>query len=111
MFYQRQKEYKKSEEILKYLLSKNPQNANLYFRLGLLYKDAGRYEDAISELKKAMELAPNIINPYEEIGNIYSSKFNDEGKAKYYYSKGIEMAPKAKSRIEDLRWMIQDLER
>jgi tetratricopeptide (TPR) repeat protein len=111
IFYQRQKEYKKSEEILRYLLSKSPQGANLYFRLGLLYKDAGRYKDAISELKKAMELAPNIINPYEEIGNIYLSKFKDIEKAKYYYSKGIEMAPKAKSRIEDLRWMIQDLER
>ena len=111
MFYQRLKEYRKSQEILKYLLSNNPTNANLYFRLGLLYKDEGRYEGAISELKRAMKLAPNIINPYEEIGNIYSTKFSDEEKAKYYYSKGIEMAPKAKSRIEDLRWMIQDLER
>ena len=111
IFYQREKQYKKSEEILKYLLSKNPKNANLYFRLGLVYKDAGRYEDAISELKRAMELAPNIINPYEEIGNIYLGKFSDKEKAKYYYSKGIEMAPKAKSRIEDLRWMVQDLEK
>ena len=111
IFYQRQKQYKQSEEILKYLLSKNPTNANLYFRLGLLYKDAGRYEDAISELKRAMELAPNIINPYEEIGNIYLSKFKDIEKAKYYYSKGIEMVPKAKTKIEDLRRMIQDLEK
>jgi tetratricopeptide (TPR) repeat protein len=77
----------------------------------LVYKDAGKYEDAISELKKAMELAPNIINPYEEIGNIYLSKYKDIEKAKYYYYKGIEMAPKAKSRTEDLRWMVQDLER
>jgi len=111
MFYQRQKECKKSEEILKYLLSKNPKNANLYFRLGLLYKEAGQYDEAVSELKQAVELAPNIINPYEEIGNIYLSKLRDVEKAKYYYTKGIEMAPRAKSKIEDLRWMIHDLER
>ena len=111
VFYQRQKEYKKSEEVLKYLLSKSPKDANLYFRLGLLYKEAGRYNEAVGELNKTIELAPNIINPYEEIGNIYLSRFKDAEKAKFYYSRVIEIAPKAKTKIEDLRWMIQDLER
>jgi len=110
VFYQRQNEYKKAEEVLKYLLSKNPQNANLYFRLGLVYKDAGQYEAAVSELLKSMALVPHIINPYEELGNIYASKFKNSEKAKYYYTKGIEAAPKAKFKVEDLRWMVQDLE-
>jgi tetratricopeptide (TPR) repeat protein len=110
VFYQRQKEYKKAEDVLRYLLSKNPQNANLHYRLGLVYKDAGDYEASISELKKCTELAPHIINPYEELGNIYASRLKDFEKAKYYYAKGIQAVPKAKSRVEDLRWMIQDLE-
>jgi tetratricopeptide (TPR) repeat protein len=108
--YQRQKEYRKSEEVLKYLISKNPNNGNLHFRLGLLYKEMGQYDAALSELMKSMELSPNIINPYEEIGNIYLSKLEDIEKAKFYYSKGIELVPEARSRVEDLRWMIQDLE-
>jgi tetratricopeptide (TPR) repeat protein len=111
VFYQRQKEYKKAEEVLQYLLSKNPQNAILHFRLGLIYRDAGRYEEAVSEFLRSVELAPHIISGYEELGNIYSSKVKDLEKAKYYYNKGIETVPKAKSRVEDLRWMIQDLER
>ncbi len=110
VFYQRRKEYKRAEEVLKYLLSKNPQNANLYYRIALVYKDAGQYEAAISELLKATELAPNIINPYVELGNIYASRIKDIERAKYYYTRGIESAPKAKSRVEDLRWMVQDLE-
>jgi tetratricopeptide (TPR) repeat protein len=110
VFYQERAEYRQAEEILKYLLSRNPQNANLYYRLGLVYKDAGQYEAAVSELLKSMELAPHIINPYEELGNIYASRFKDLEKAKYYYAKGIEAVPKAKARVEDLRWMIQDLE-
>ena len=110
VFYQRQKEYKKAEEVLKYLLSKDSKNAHLHFRLGMLYKDAGQYEAAVSELLKSMELAPHIFNPYEELGNIYASKFKDLEKAKYYYTMGIETVPKAKSRVEDLRWMVQDLE-
>jgi tetratricopeptide (TPR) repeat protein len=110
VFYQRQKEYKKAEDVLKYLLSKNPQNANLHYRMALVYKDTGRYEAAISELLKSTELAPNIINPYVELGNLYATRMKDSEKAKYYYTKGIESASKAKSHIEDLRWMIQDLE-
>ena len=110
VFYQWQKEYKKAEEVLQYLLLKSPQNANLHFRLGLIYRDAGRYEEAISEILKSVEFAPHIINGFEELGNIYASKFKDLEKARYYYGKGIEAAPKAKNKIEDLRWMIQDLD-
>lgn len=111
LFFLRQKEYQKAEEILKYLINKNPKNAQLYYRLSYVYKEMGNYEMAISELKKASKLAPNIINPYEEIGNIYASRLKDPEKAIYYYSKGIEMAPKAKEIIEELRWMVQDLQR
>jgi tetratricopeptide (TPR) repeat protein len=110
VFYQRQKEFKKSEEILKHLISRKPQDASLYFRLGMLYKDMGHYEAAVSELIKATQLAPEIINPYEELGNIYISKLGDKEKGTYYYKKGIEAAPEAKLKVEDMRWMIQDLE-
>lgn len=110
VFYQRQKEYKKSEEILKYLISKTPENGSLYYRLGLLYQEMGHYKAAISALLRTTELDPNIINPYEALGNIYISRMKDIEKGKYYYNKGIEMAPKAKLKAEDLRWTIQDLE-
>jgi len=111
VFYQRQGEYIKAEKVLNYLLSKRPRDAQLHFRLGMVYKDARRYEESVSELLNAMQLSTHTINPYEELGNIYASRLKDLERAKYYYAMGIEAAPKAKNRIEDLRWMIQDLER
>jgi tetratricopeptide (TPR) repeat protein len=110
IFYQRQKEYKKAEEVLEYLLSKNPKDSNLHFRLGMVYKDAGQYEAAVLEFLRSVELAPNIINGYEELGNVYATRIGDSEKAKYYYSLGIRSPTEAKSRVEDLRWMVQDLE-
>lgn len=107
----RQKEYEKSEKIYQYLINKNPKDSQLHFRLSFVYKEAGRYEKAISELEKASELTPHIINPYEEMGNIYASRLMNREKAIYYYSRGVEAAPRAKSRVEDLRWMVQDLQR
>lgn len=110
VFYQGQKEYQKAEEILTYLMSKKPEDARLYFRLGLLYKEMGDYNAAIREFIWTTELSPDIITPYEELGNIYASRLKDIERAKYYYQKGIESAPKTKRKVEDLRWMIQDLE-
>jgi tetratricopeptide (TPR) repeat protein len=110
VFYQGQKEYSRSEEILKNLISKNPQNANLYFRLGIVYKEMGKYEAAITTLIKSIELAPHMINPYEELGNIYLNQFKDFEKGKFYYIKGMEMAPGARSKAREMRWIIQDLE-
>jgi len=110
LYYQNQKEYGKSEAILRNLLSKSPKNVRLLYRLGILYKEMGDYEGAVEELKKAVELAPGIITLYEELGNIYVSRMKDIERGKYYYQKGIEMVPRAKATVEDLRWMIQDLE-
>ena len=90
-------------------MSNDPQNANLYYRLGGIYKEMGDYESAISAFTKAMELAPDIINPYEELGNIYVH-LNDVETAKYYYSKGIEAVPQATSKVDMLRRIVQDLE-
>ena len=110
LYYKNQKEYGKSEAILRNLLSKNPKDVRLLYRLGILYKEMGDYEGAVAALKKAIELAPGIITFYEELGNIYVSRMKDIEKGKYYYQKGIEMVPRAKATGEDLRWMIQDLE-
>lgn len=109
-FYMMQKEYKKAEGILKNLISKNPNNSLLYFRLAMVYKEIGQYEAALAELEKSLPFTSLAINHYEEMGNIYSSRLRDAEKAKYYYLKGIEAEPRAKSRVEQLRWMIQDLE-
>ena len=111
VLHQRMGEYDKAEEIMKLLIGKFPESGIYHFRLGMIYKEAGQYEGAVSEFLKSSELAPHVINPYEELGNLYASRLKDPDKAKYYYTKGIEAAPKAKSRVEDLRWMVQDLER
>ncbi len=110
LVFMREGKYSEAEEILKYLINKNPGDARLYYRLAFVYKRMGRYDKAISEFIKASELAPHILNPYEELGNIYASRLQDKEKAIYYYSKGVEVAKKAKSKGEELRWMIQDLE-
>jgi len=110
LHYQRQKDYGKSEEILKFLQTKKPQDVQIRFRLGMLYKEMGRYEKAVSEWVKAIDTAPGIPKLYEEVGNVYISCMKDIEKGKDYYTKGVEAASKSKLKREELRWMVQDLE-
>jgi protein O-mannosyl-transferase len=110
VLYERMQDYERSEEMLGHLISRNPKSADLHYRIALLFIKEGRVEEAVSEYKKAIELAPNIINPYEALGNIYLNHFSDVKTAKLYYLKGMEAAPGAKLRVEELRQVIQDLE-
>jgi tetratricopeptide (TPR) repeat protein len=110
VYYQRQKEYRKSEEILKALISTNGKSPQLHYRLGLLYKAMGQYESAMSAFSQSIALAPNVINPYREIGDIYLNHLHDVEKAKRFYTMGIEAAPGARDQVNELRWVIQDLE-
>jgi len=111
VLYQREQQYEKAAEVLRWLLAKQNGNANLHFRLGMVYKEMGEYDKAVSELTTSMELSPNIINPYTELGNLYLNKLKNPEKAKGYYTRGIESVPKATSRVEELRWQVQDLGR
>jgi tetratricopeptide (TPR) repeat protein len=108
--YMKQQDYGKALEILQDLVTKNPFDPALYFRLGMLYKEMGHYQAAVSNLLKSSELAPNVIYPYEELGNIYLRQFGDVARAKFYYSKAVAAAAPGEPKAERLRQLIQDLE-
>jgi tetratricopeptide (TPR) repeat protein len=109
--YARIKEYEKAEEILKALLANGIWESEIHYRLALLYKSMGRYDAAVTEATRSLELEPRVIDPYVLLGSIYLNVFQDVEKAKYYFTKGIEAAPKGIPKAEELRWVIQDLER
>jgi tetratricopeptide (TPR) repeat protein len=109
--YERIKAYEKAEEILRALLANGLWEGEIRYRLALLYKATGRYDDAVTEATRSLELEPRVIDPYVLLGSIYLNAFQDVEKAKYYFTKGIEAAPKGIPKAEELRWVIQDLEK
>jgi tetratricopeptide (TPR) repeat protein len=43
---------------------RRPENAALYFLRGMAHKDAGRFEEAVSDYTKAIELQPDMLAAY-----------------------------------------------
>lgn len=107
--YQNHQAYGRAEVILKTLLSLHPKDPSLHFRLGWLYKEMGRYESAVAEWVQSSEIYPNP-GIFEELGNLYLSHLGDPEKAKDYYTQGIKVGKPGSLRVEQLRWMVQDLE-
>jgi protein O-GlcNAc transferase len=90
-----------------YMYSNDKEKSLSYFRKAVLisptfnrYNDLGAacahfelYEEAILNLKKALEINPNIPEAYYNLGNIYAQKKNDQLKAIEFYQKAVALKP------------------
>ncbi len=89
--YFKDEDYNSTKEIYTKLNSIKPSE-NYFSSLGLIEERLGNPDAAMDLYKKAIDLNPNYIVPYEAIGNIYFS--NDEyQKAKEIYIKLIAIKP------------------
>ena len=87
--------WKDPETFFKRTLEFAPDSGNSYNNLGLIYADEGKLTEALSNLNKAIELAPNDPNndkAYNNRGNIYNNNGNYT-KAISDFSKAIELNP------------------
>src|SRR5215470_11701141 len=48
-----------ARQILEHLVAHDPQDASVWYKLGLLYRNGGQAEQALQAFTKASELAPN----------------------------------------------------
>jgi len=61
--------------------------------LGILYADAGRYDDALREMKEAARLDPEDVNVHWRLGRLYRSMGKkDEAKAEFDKASSINKA-------------------
>jgi len=73
-------------------IANDPQNPTLRISLGNVLKFLGKYDEAITEYKTAIELNPNDMEPYYNLGNIYMER-EDFGKARRMFNKVLDLLP------------------
>ena len=81
-------------DLLKESLRRDPLNAETHLALGMIYNKKDRLDDALTELKTALAIKPDLINIYQEMYLIYKKKgMEDEANkvlASYEKLKGSE---------------------
>jgi tetratricopeptide (TPR) repeat protein/TolB-like protein len=70
----------------------NDNLAEVHTALGGVYSATGKYAEAIVELRRALELAPNSDEGYRRLGDAYRASGRKE-EAIQAYQKGIEVSP------------------
>jgi len=83
----------------------DPNNATAHYFLGrLLYTD-NRFDEAIEETQKTIDLSPDFVRAYENMGLCYEGKYRlDE--AKRWYLKAIDAQSNSPAKSE---WPMLDL--
>ena len=87
---ERNKVWKDDETLWKDTVSKSPNKSRVHSGLAYHYYKTGRYDDAIVEAKKAIELDRSWLVPYVNLGLSYAHKKNSNG-AIYWLSEVIKL--------------------
>ena len=64
--------------LLKESLGKDPFNAETHLALGMIYNKNNLLDNALSELKMALTIKPDLSNIYQEMYLIYKKKGMEE---------------------------------
>ena len=80
----RYSEYKKAEETLTTAIKYDKNNFEAYYYRGCARVNAMKYDEAIADFEKAVELKPDYADAYFNLGRTYYMK-HDEDKACEYY--------------------------
>jgi len=70
---------------LRRIISKDPQNAEAYFMMGMMFREQNDLEKAKNAFQAAIELDPELIDGWIILGNIYEVE-NDPLALQYYTS-------------------------
>jgi len=80
------------EEALKGILQKDPNNLNTLIRLGNLYMDSQRFNEAIENYSKALEIDPKNNNVRVDMGVCYR-RLGRPDMAEKYFREALEIDP------------------
>ena len=94
-------DYAKAEEILKKLISSEPNNAGYHKLLGDAYRKGRKLEDALSEYEKAKKLGGENAELLKGIGAAHKWMRNYD-EAEMAYQKAVKLSPNDREARDDL---------
>lgn len=72
------------------------QTAKFHYNLGLVYDQSKRFQEALSEYKRALKLSPDDPDTHYNLGVLYDEAIKDQRKAIYHYKAYLDLCPLAR---------------
>lgn len=102
--YYRNSDFKRAEQAFKTIIQQEPEYGPTYYSYGLLLAEMNRVDDAIVQMKKAIEFMPDNIRPYYNLSLLYD-KLGQFDKAEAIAVAGLKKAPQNDSLLYILAYM------
>ena len=74
-------------------LALNPGNPDVLTDQGVMYRDSGRFDEAIANFEKAGKIDPRHVQSVYNLGVVWANDKHDTAKATAAFNKVISMAP------------------
>ena len=95
----------KAEQCFRTYLTRDPNNAQALYSLGLVLSELRKYDESLETLLKAAKADPKYPRINHNIGMLYDF-MKDKEKAEAYLKKEIEVAGDLNSRMELLQFYL-----
>ena len=100
---------KKHEEMnitLRRIISKDPQNAEAYFMMGMMFRSLEEMDKAKNAFQAAVEMDPELIDGWLLLGNIYEAEGNPL--ALQYFKSSTQADPNNIEALHSLAFYLQN---
>ena len=87
-----EKKFPQAEELYLKAATQDPDNSQIYNRLGVIYLDKRYYNDALAAFKEALRLDNKIASRHINVGVIYT-KLGKHGLAARYFRNALKLDP------------------
>ena len=98
--------YKDTEALWLDTIHKNPDSLMAHINLGTFYGQQGRFDEAIRENNKALQIRPDYAKAYNNLGMVFERK-GDIDKAMSYYQRTLLIMPENVSAHNNLGNVFQ----
>ena len=81
-------------------LELQPNDPNVITDQGVMYRELGKYAEAIANFEKANKLDPSHVQSLYNLGVVYAFDLKDASKAARYWGRVIETAPGSREAVQ-----------
>ncbi len=104
-FYETKEDYEKAVEIVNQGLTKNENNIDLIFRLGVIADKRGDKESSIKYMRRVLEINSDHADSLNYIGYTYAEQGINLDEALTLIKKALELEPDKGHIIDSLGWV------